>query len=227
MYGYNVYNPPLSSYASNGNIATSPAHANYYNNNEIWSSASASSRSPPNYAVQAPYQYHEYERTPHGAAGVPPSVSSHHHHHHHGGSSSCNNNCCCPRVSQHQQTLRHDPQSWQVSRQDSYQNSLNETMTSMSSERNSVVSHEFYEGRLPNDPREWSAHDVFLWVNWAARNYRINNAFPERFQMNGKALCLMDASMFLYRVPQGGEMLYQDFQCRLQRAVNDERTYSR
>ena len=45
--------------------------------------------------------------------------------------------------------------------------------------------------------------------------------------MNGKALCLMDASMFLYRVPEGGEVLYQDFQCRLQRAVNGDRPYNR
>ena len=53
--------------------------------------------------------------------------------------------------------------------------------------------------------------------------FKLRNLFPERFQMNGKALCLMDLSMFLYRVPDGGERLYQDFQTRLQKALCQEK----
>ena len=41
----------------------------------------------------------------------------------------------------------------------------------------------------------------------------------DRFRMNGKALCLMTRDMFRYRVPQGGLVLYADFQMRLCRAV--------
>jgi len=41
----------------------------------------------------------------------------------------------------------------------------------------------------------------------------------DRFLMNGKALCLMNCSMFLYRVPRGGDRLHADFQRRLLTAV--------
>ena len=41
----------------------------------------------------------------------------------------------------------------------------------------------------------------------------------DRFPMNGKALCLMNAAMFLYRVPRGGDRLYVDFQQRLLTAL--------
>jgi len=41
----------------------------------------------------------------------------------------------------------------------------------------------------------------------------------DRFPMNGKALCLMSAAMFLYRVPRGGHRLYADFQRRLLTAL--------
>jgi len=49
--------------------------------------------------------------------------------------------------------------------------------------------------------------------------FKLRESHLERFQMNGKALCLMDLSMFMYRVPNGGERLYQDFQGRLQKAL--------
>ena len=61
-------------------------------------------------------------------------------------------------------------------------------------------------------------------MQWASGNFKIRNLHAERFQMNGKALCLMDLSMFLYRVPDGGERLYQDFQSRLQRALSHEKS---
>lgn len=73
------------------------------------------------------------------------------------------------------------------------------------------------------DPREWSSSDVIRWIHWAAQQYKLRNTHPERFQMNGKALCLMDLSMFVYRVPDGGEKLYQDFQCRLQKALYQDK----
>ncbi len=74
MYGYN-YNQTFNSY----NPAAAHPHPGY-EDREAWPV-----RSPPNYALQAPYQYHEHER-PRGAAGVPPiSVPT--------GSSACAINC--------------------------------------------------------------------------------------------------------------------------------------
>jgi len=208
MYGYG-YNTGYTSYGP------AAAHASY-DDREAWPA-----RSPPNYGVTAPYdQYQEYDRPPRGAATGPAHSTA--------GNGPCTSNRCCPRISPHQQTLRHHPQTWQDTRPDFYQNSVISSTSGvqMSNER-SFISHEMFEDHLPHDPRQWSPHDVFLWLQWASRNYRIHNPFPERFQMNGKALCLMDASMFLYRVPEGGEMLYQDFQCRLQRAVSEDRPFNR
>ncbi len=74
MYGYN-YNPAFSSY--NNSVNT---HASY-EERETWTA-----RSPPNYALPAPYQFYDYER-PRGAAGVPPPVSMH------SASSTCTNSC--------------------------------------------------------------------------------------------------------------------------------------
>jgi hypothetical protein len=49
--------------------------------------------------------------------------------------------------------------------------------------------------------------------------HHLASAPLERFQMNGKALCLMSVEMFLQRVPLGGKLLYKDFQLRLGRAM--------
>lgn len=72
---------------------------------------------------------------------------------------------------------------------------------------------------MPLDPREWSRFDVMQWIQWASAALKLRDLHVDRFHMNGKALCLMDLSMFLYRVPDGGERLYQDFQGRLQKAL--------
>ncbi|KAF6027787.1 hypothetical protein EB796_013907 [Bugula neritina] len=42
---------------------------------------------------------------------------------------------------------------------------------------------------------------------------------PVRFDMNGKALCMMSMEMFIKRVPVGGKLLYRDFRLRLYPAV--------
>lgn len=49
--------------------------------------------------------------------------------------------------------------------------------------------------------------------------YSLENVKPDRFEMNGKGLCLMTMDMFVYRVPEGGKLLYTDFQRRLRLAV--------
>ena len=72
---------------------------------------------------------------------------------------------------------------------------------------------------FPTDPREWTSVDVKRWIQWASMTFKIRNLHADRFQMNGKALCLMDLSMFMYREPESGEKLYKDFQNRLQKAM--------
>lgn len=49
----------------------------------------------------------------------------------------------------------------------------------------------------------------------------------DRFDMNGKALCLMNIDMFVKRVPVGGKLLYRDFRTRLYTAVYIENTMLR
>ena len=63
------------------------------------------------------------------------------------------------------------------------------------------------------DPRVWSRLDVLTWLQHMKQN--VYGLDAERFRMNGKALCLMTPDMFAYRVPNGGLVLYKDFQMRL------------
>ncbi|RVE52229.1 hypothetical protein evm_003148 [Chilo suppressalis] len=68
------------------------------------------------------------------------------------------------------------------------------------------------EDDLPLDPRRWGRSEVGRWVSR-------RGGLPERFPMNGKALCLMTKEMFASRVPNGGHMLHQDFRRRLAKAL--------
>ncbi|EDO45237.1 predicted protein, partial [Nematostella vectensis] len=68
---------------------------------------------------------------------------------------------------------------------------------------------------LAVDPRLWTREDVTSWLRWISEAYSLENVKLDRFEMNGKALCLMTLDMFLYRVPEGGRVLYHDFQRRL------------
>ncbi|CAG4967702.1 unnamed protein product [Colias eurytheme] len=51
------------------------------------------------------------------------------------------------------------------------------------------------EDDLPLDPRTWCRAHVAAWVSR-------RGGLPERFPMNGKALCLMSRDMFLYKHPR-------------------------
>ncbi|XP_004930750.1 ets DNA-binding protein pokkuri [Bombyx mori] len=68
------------------------------------------------------------------------------------------------------------------------------------------------EDDLPLDPRSWCRADVGAWVSR-------RGGLPERFPMNGKALCLMSRDMFASRVPNKGFELHQDFRRRLAKAL--------
>ena len=60
---------------------------------------------------------------------------------------------------------------------------------------------------------------MHTWLAHMRAHHALCDVTPERFQMNGKALCLMNLNMFCYRVPRGGAVLFRDFQRRLNRAV--------
>ena len=52
--------------------------------------------------------------------------------------------------------------------------------------------------------------------------YHLGSAQIELFPMNGKGLMLLTKEMFLYRVPVGGGMLYEDIQLRLQKITSKD-----
>ena len=76
------------------------------------------------------------------------------------------------------------------------------------------------EADLPVDPRLWSRSDVQSWVEAVCTEHGLPLPDPDRFMMNGKAVCLMSAPMFCLRMPLGGKTLYRDFQIRLGKALN-------
>ena len=64
----------------------------------------------------------------------------------------------------------------------------------------------------------WEICDVMEWLKWTSKIYKIKSIDFDKFRMNGKGLCMLPRNGFLYRVPGGGEQLYEDFQMRLQEA---------
>ena len=50
--------------------------------------------------------------------------------------------------------------------------------------------------------------------------FQLSNTFPSRFPMNGKALLLLTREMFLYRVPEGGGLLYEDIRYKMQKVFD-------
>ncbi|XP_067933836.1 transcription factor ETV6-like [Watersipora subatra] len=71
---------------------------------------------------------------------------------------------------------------------------------------------------LPEDPRDWTKKDVQTWLKYITSTYNLDIS-QKKFDMNGKALCLMTIEMFVKRVPIGGKLLYRDFRLRLYPAV--------
>lgn len=92
-----------------------------------------------------------------------------------------------------------------------------------SNNKNSLTNlhHPMGSDGLPLDPRDWTRADVWKWlINMAvSEGLEVTPELPQKFPMNGKALCLMSLDMYLCRVPVGGKMLYRDFRVRLARAM--------
>ncbi|XP_058265246.1 transcription factor ETV7 isoform X2 [Hemibagrus wyckioides] len=64
-------------------------------------------------------------------------------------------------------------------------------------------------GRLRINPSLWDKDDVNLWLRWAQKEYALRRADHEKFEMNGKALCLLTKEDFRLRCPSSGDVLYE------------------
>ncbi|XP_031422411.1 transcription factor ETV7 isoform X2 [Clupea harengus] len=64
-------------------------------------------------------------------------------------------------------------------------------------------------GRLRINPSLWDKNDVSHWLRWAQREYSLRKTDQEKFEMNGKALCLLTKEDFRLRSPNSGDVLYE------------------
>ncbi|KAI3357698.1 hypothetical protein L3Q82_016100 [Scortum barcoo] len=68
-------------------------------------------------------------------------------------------------------------------------------------------------GRLRINPSLWDKEDVAHWLHWAQREYSLRKPEKGRFEMNGRALCLLTKEDFRRRCPSSGDVLYEILQC--------------
>ncbi|XP_064778051.1 transcription factor ETV7 [Oncorhynchus masou masou] len=68
-------------------------------------------------------------------------------------------------------------------------------------------------GRLRINPSLWDKEDVVHWLQWAQREYSLLRTERGRFEMNGRALCLLTKEDFRHRCPDSGDVLYELLQC--------------
>lgn len=55
------------------------------------------------------------------------------------------------------------------------------------------------------NPSLWDKEDVALWLHWAQREYSLRRPEKGRFEMNGRALCLLTKEDFRRRCPSSGK----------------------
>ncbi|NXD15588.1 ETV7 factor, partial [Nothocercus nigrocapillus] len=58
-------------------------------------------------------------------------------------------------------------------------------------------------------PSLWSKEDVIHWLRWAEKEYSLRRTDESKFEMNGKALCILTKDDFRYRAPSSGDVLYE------------------
>nr|XP_057939877.1 transcription factor ETV7-like isoform X1 [Doryrhamphus excisus] len=68
-------------------------------------------------------------------------------------------------------------------------------------------------GQLRINPSLWNKEDVAHWLHWAEKEYSLRRPENERFEMNGRALCLLTKEDFRHRCPSSGDVLYEILQC--------------
>ncbi|XP_075578383.1 transcription factor ETV7 isoform X1 [Pelecanus crispus] len=64
-------------------------------------------------------------------------------------------------------------------------------------------------GSLRIQPSLWSKDDVIHWLRWAEKEYSLRQTDESKFEMNGKALCILTKDDFRYRAPSSGDVLYE------------------
>ncbi|XP_031412848.1 transcription factor ETV7 isoform X3 [Meleagris gallopavo] len=64
-------------------------------------------------------------------------------------------------------------------------------------------------GRLRIQPSLWSKDDVIHWLRWAEGEYSLQQTDESKFEMNGKALCILTKDDFRFRAPGSGDVLYE------------------
>nr|XP_008107953.2 PREDICTED: transcription factor ETV7 [Anolis carolinensis] len=64
-------------------------------------------------------------------------------------------------------------------------------------------------GRLRIQPSLWSKDDVIHWLRWAEKEYSLRESDESKFEMNGKALCILTKEDFKLRAPNSGDVLYE------------------
>ncbi|XP_029428200.1 transcription factor ETV7 isoform X2 [Rhinatrema bivittatum] len=63
--------------------------------------------------------------------------------------------------------------------------------------------------RLRIHPALWSKDDVIYWLRWAEKEYSLRRTEESKFEMNGKALCILTKEDFRHRSPSSGDVLYE------------------
>ncbi|NWW85723.1 ETV7 factor, partial [Rhynochetos jubatus] len=61
-------------------------------------------------------------------------------------------------------------------------------------------------------PSLWSRDDVIHWLRWAEKEYSLRQTDESKFEMNGKALCILTKDDFRHRAPSSGDVLYEILQ---------------
>ncbi|XP_060089268.1 transcription factor ETV7 [Heteronotia binoei] len=64
-------------------------------------------------------------------------------------------------------------------------------------------------GHLRIQPSLWSKDDVIHWLRWAEKEYSLRESDESKFEMNGKALCILTKEDFRFRAPNSGDVLYE------------------
>ncbi|XP_071332442.1 transcription factor ETV7 isoform X2 [Trachinotus anak] len=99
----------------------------------------------------------------------------------------------------------------QVSMTPSVQHSPHNQLTLVSAPTQEDLWH--LPGRLRINPSLWDKEDVAHWLHWAQKEYSLRRPEKGRFEMNGRALCLLTKEDFRRRCPSSGDVLYEILQC--------------
>ncbi|CAL1541853.1 unnamed protein product [Lymnaea stagnalis] len=65
---------------------------------------------------------------------------------------------------------------------------------------------------LARPPMQWTAPEVKAWLKFCVEEFSLSPICVDKFDMNGKALCLLTRKDFMERSPHAGDVLYNAFQ---------------